>query len=394
MNASTMIRWLMFAACIGLICLRPDDARALDDGLAIESADERFGVRVGGRVHADYAHVDSDRESGDRSGSEWRRARLFIAGRLFRDVRFRYEHDFTSDQNAQIKDAYIGYHGFERMRLRVGNLVQPVSLEQMTGSNATVFMERALPNALVRGYSLGVLGETWREAAGADWYAAAGVFEGRVQGREHGESQGWALAGRVAWSAQLDRGSRLHVGLSAEHRTPPGDDRVRFGALPEVHLSTRRLLSTGTLSDVDRTVTAGLELALTHGPLLLQGEYLQTSVARHGRENVRFQGGYVLAAWLINGTRRGYNPRSATFDPIRASGRWGTWEVAARYSVLDLQDGPITGGEERNWTLGLNVHVNDHLRLMANWVEAEAVPASSGRDARLSALQARVQIQF
>lgn len=57
-------------------------------------------------------------------------------------------------------------------------------------SNATTFMERGLPNALVAGYSLGLLAKTW----GEDWTAALGGFEGRIRGREEEVDQGLGLA--------------------------------------------------------------------------------------------------------------------------------------------------------------------------------------------------------
>ena len=36
-------------------------------------------------------------------------------------------------------------------------------------------------------------------------------------------------------------------------------------------------------------------------------------------------------------------------------GGWGTWELAARYSSLDLTDGPVDGGDLDVYTLGLNL---------------------------------------
>ncbi len=63
-------------------------------------------------------------------------------------------------------------------------------------------------------------------------------------------------------------------------------------------------------------------------------------------------------------------------------------------SLLNLQDAPITGGEERNWTLGLNWYVNRNTRLMLNWVDAKADPNGDGQVERLEALQARFQFHF
>jgi phosphate-selective porin OprO/OprP len=44
--------------------------------------------------------------------------------------------------------------------------------------------------------------------------------------------------------------------------------------------------------------------------------------------------------------------------------------VAARLSYLDLNDGPIRGGEELNFTAGLNWYLRPNLRVMVNYIRA------------------------
>jgi phosphate-selective porin OprO/OprP len=78
------------------------------------------------------------------------------------------------------------------------------------------------------------------------------------------------------------------------------------------------------------------------------------------------------------------NPRIITpFDP--ASGNWGGWELAARYSDLDLNwhegaagttcIGPllgcVRGGEERIWTVGLNWYFNNNILLRFNYLNID-----------------------
>jgi len=52
------------------------------------------------------------------------------------------------------------------------------------------------------------------------------------------------------------------------------------------------------------------------------------------------------------------------------NGGWGAWQVAARYSHLDLDDHNIRGGNEDNITLGVNWHWNPNVRVMLNYVMA------------------------
>jgi phosphate-selective porin OprO and OprP len=377
--------------CLAVVaCARPAGAADWEDWLQYRSPDERFSIRLGGRLQLDAARIEGDSLPSAQTEEEIRRGRLSLSGKAFGDWRFRYEQDFASDEDTQIKDAWIGYRGLDRFSIRAGNQQEPVSLEELTSSNAITFMERTLPNALVSGYYLGLLAQTW----GDDWTTALGLFEGRIRGREDDVDQGWGLAGRAVYAPVNAAGQRLHAGLSVEYREPPGNRRIAFSTLPEIDLAERRLLSTGTLSDVDHTLTSGIELAGIWGPWSLQGEYLRTDVRRTPREDVAFRGWYLFGSWFVAGGQRAYDPKSGIFVPVRPTGQWGALELAARYSTLNLDDGPITGGTGRNWTLGLNWYINYHTRIMVNWVDAQADPNRDGDRESIQAIQSRFQFFF
>jgi phosphate-selective porin OprO/OprP len=84
-----------------------------------------------------------------------------------------------------------------------------------------------------------------------------------------------------------------------------------------------------------------------------------------------FSGYYIYGSWFITGESRAY--KGGKFARTKAS---NAWEVALRYSSIDLEDGDIGGGEEENWTVGLNYYVNPYLRFMLNYVAASADDAS------------------
>jgi phosphate-selective porin OprO/OprP len=86
----------------------------------------------------------------------------------------------------------------------------------------------------------------------------------------------------------------------------------------------------------------------------------------------------------------------------------GAWELAARYSVLNLNfdegaaglvppaDG-IRGGEQRIWTAGLNWYPNNAIRFMLDYQHTDANRLSStgsSLDGRLDAVSLRAQIAF
>ncbi|HIF91885.1 MAG TPA: hypothetical protein EYQ60_01965 [Myxococcales bacterium] len=53
---------------------------------------------------------------------------------------------------------------------------------------------------------------------------------------------------------------------------------------------------------------------------------------------------------------------------IPKKGHWGAWELAARFSLLDLDDGVVRGGQLRDITAGINWHLYSNFRWMLNYV--------------------------
>jgi phosphate-selective porin OprO/OprP len=89
------------------------------------------------------------------------------------------------------------------------------------------------------------------------------------------------------------------------------------------------------------------------------GEYFRQDVDAPSLGNPIFGGYYLSANWILTGQMRPYNRRSAIIDrvPISQSvtqGGIGSWEVAIRWSSLDLTDGAIEGGEMDIFSLGVN----------------------------------------
>jgi len=364
-----------------------DEEFSLKDALSMHSEVKRFSLRFGGRLHADAAWFDGndkDALNNDSRDSEIRRARLFASGRMFDDWRYRFEYDFAADQDFRIKDAWIGYSGFKSVTIRAGNVQEPFSLETMTSSNNITFMERALPYAFVQDYKLGGLVNTY----GDNWSAAAGVFDGNIQ---NGSKDGWGVAGRVTGAPVRNQGRLLHIGAAVEYRVP---DQVRFGSRPEAHLADR-LVSTGTLHDVNSTLSTGLEAAVVIGSFSLQSEYINVAVERgNQRSDPSFDGWYVYASWFPTGENRRYNAKKGAFSQIKPKSKYGALELAARYSEVDLEDENITGGEEHDTTVGVNWYLNRNVRLMANYVWVNADPDSAGGSADANIFEMRAQVIF
>jgi phosphate-selective porin OprO and OprP len=159
-----------------------------------------------------------------------------------------------------------------------------------------------------------------------------------------------------------------------------------------------RLIDTGTIGDVKDTTKFGLEFAYQAGPFSVEAEYFNVDVNRSAGEEPSFSGYHVQASYVLTGESRGY--RGGVFRGVSPSGPRGAWEVAARFSSVDLVDSGFTGGEQENLTLGLNYYASANVRFMVNYIfidvkDSTAVPngVTVGSD-KPNVLLARVQYHF
>ena len=209
---------------------------------------------------------------------------------------------------------------------------------------------------------------------GKSWGLSGGLFADAVGDDPKDEgNEGWGIALRGTWA--LLRGDRrsLHLGAAGERREPDSSGEVRYRAGPESHLTSVYLVNTGKIDAVDNTLTMGLEAALVEGPFSLQGEYIQARVQRDGgMPELNFDGWYIFGSWLLTGESRPYSVSDGAFDRIIPRGEGGAWELALRYSTIDLNDRDILGGEANSTTLGLNWYVNPRIRFMTNYIRVES----------------------
>ena len=141
-----------------------------------------------------------------------------------------------------------------------------------------------------------------------------------------------------------------------------------------------------------------------NGRLAAQGEYTGVSVRRRGDSDLSFGGWYVQAGYFLTGEQRNYDRQSGKYKRITpkamvGDGGIGAWEIAARYSEMDLSSKDVRGGKERNVTLGLNWWLNRSLMLRFNYVYANPDPTSDeivvgGRDEKINIFEGRAQVVF
>jgi phosphate-selective porin OprO/OprP len=382
--------------------------------LEFKDEESQFSMQIGGRLHLDAASMRQDRalrrEFGrEDDGAEFRRAEIEVEGVLYRDMFYRTEFDFGGDGGeVKFKDVYVGVDGVPYAgRIMVGHIKEPIAMELLASSNNTQFMERSLASALAPGYNLGILASNTLAGQRMTWALGAFLETDDVPSDDDtGEGQGHAVTGRLTALPWYEDGGRrlFHLGAAYSLRSPD-EKTFSYRARPEVHLALPYLdagrYAGYSLADAraDEVRVLGLEAAASVGPVSLQGEYLRSEVDTRLGRNLTFDGWYVEASWLLTGEHRPYSRDRGIFGrPVPANNfdldgsGWGAWQVALRYSELDLDDGLVRGGSAENVTLGLNGYLNPAVRIMVNYVISDIERALD--EGQVDILQGRVQFDF
>jgi phosphate-selective porin OprO/OprP len=358
-------------------------------------------IRPSGRLQFDGARYFPDIKH-LVSGTEFRRLRLALGGDLAPRFHYLIEIDFA-DNEVQVRDAWLSYDLSPHVRLQAGQFKEPLSLDQLTPSLDISFMERSLMDGLVPGRNLGIaLRGNHRRFTGM--LGGFGQNAGSIGEPDFDNSEAVSLTARATVAPILRERRLLHLGAAARWRTPNAqadDERnISFTAFDETHVDRTLFYDTGDIPFTDWYGQFGLEGALIYGSLLVQGEALATQVSRDTVPDPSFGGGYVFLSVLPTGEARVYDARNGVLGwitPPRHS--WGALELLVRFSTIDLNDSPITGGAGHNWTLAANWYVKRHVKMMINYVitDHDALATGDGQFAapdNFRVLQARLQYFF
>ena len=388
-----------------------------NNGIEVKRNDDAFKVKLGGRIQFDWGAISPDsalknnEENGiygdnalKGSGVEFRRVRLYIDGTLWEDYVFKAQYDFAGG-DVGFKDVYLGIKNIPIAgTLLVGQMHEPFSLEELTSSNYITFMERSLPTgAFSPSRQSGIRVNNTLLDRRMTW--ALGAFYGDTD--DDGDSNfdditNIDLTMRVTGlPIYSDNGRRLlHLGLGYSHQfRDEGDTSVRYRNRPESHLTDVRLVDTGNI-DLGSAKLLNPELAFVWGPFSLQGEYYWTKVSSDMANDPAFQGAYLYGSWFVTGEHRAYSTSSGKFDRIKpksnflGGGGLGAWELAARWSWLDLTDKLVEGGEENNFTFGVNWYLNPNYRMMFNYIYADAKDRIDAEDGSANIFQMRFQVDY
>jgi phosphate-selective porin OprO/OprP len=419
----------------------------------ISSADGRntFSPRI--MVQGDFASFSKNSVAGmpiKDTGENFRRAWIGAQGKFAGDFAYRFIYDFggtNGDESYQaflsktgaltstgagtgphIQSAWVSYKGFlDPFTFQIGAGPPPSNLGDATGADDLIFNERSSPAQISR--SLG--GDDGRESVGffgnGGWWYGSAFLTGDTVGKgallAPSSSQG-AFVGRVAFFPFYDPATNFNVHIGANYTDvfSPQESTssssvtttgITFSDRPELRVDNFTLLNTSAINATS-AYSAGVEGAISWGPVLVQGENFWYGASRHapaaGVTNPNFSGWYVDASWVLTGEFHKYNPATASytrpspaygFDP--SAGDWGAWEIAGRYSDTDLNYhltsatvlDRVFGGEQKIWTAALNFYPNDILKFGLEYEDVDADHVGKlVNSAKFDVISFRTQISF
>jgi phosphate-selective porin OprO/OprP len=369
------------------------------------------------------------------SGANLRRVFLGLQGKVFNDWSYYFLYDFggaSTETQGHIMYAYLQYDGLAPWAFRVGAYAPPVNIEDSTASSDLMFFERNSPSNLQRNIAgaegrdaisimyigdrlFGALSLSGNKVSdGAKALAAAGAtavpnFDEQV-----------SLLGRLSYLPISTDEAHWLVGVNGTYviklpdlarsgaaslSTTPGAaaaHTVSLGDLPEIAIDSNgiNLVTTGALG-ADHVSQWGVETAGNFRNFYGQAGYYSYAVHRTPQaytvfsnagvsapavvqpSSNTFSGWYIQGSWILTGESKTYSKATSSFGaPVPAKpfslkdGGWGAFEVAARFSDLNLNShtmdsanvitdwtatkqsytyyNTVRGGDQRILTLALN----------------------------------------
>lgn len=387
---------LRLIALIGLAAAATAQAGEVkldSNGFNASSDDGLYTFGIHGRVQWDGAWFDNDDRGSDNiSGTELRRVRLAVSGKL---ADWGYLADFDFAGNEVTGQTIALSHALWGGTVAIGQVKPFMSLEYTTDDLWASMQERAwIADTMGPGYRYG-----------AQWIAGSGhfVYGANLYNEANTDSDknnGIGGGGRVVWLPLARDQGVLHLGVDVmRDQFGRGPDDVYTGYSNSVrlagHMSDK---SKYTLIDFDDGAQVDVnkyigEFAYSRGPFYVQSEYGHADYDADGQD-ADLDTGYATVGWFITGQTRGYDYKKARFTRPDNIGEYGAWEVALRYDTARGQqvDSDIKATAT---TLGVNWYATRNVLFRLDLVHSEAKDRLTNTTLdKTNAVTARAQIAF
>lgn len=308
-----------------------------------------------------------------------RRAKLRYARGFGDNWQAKLTANYTKGGGLELDDNYLVYSGWKTALLMFGLMDPPFSLESSSSSSAITFMERSLATDALSERQSG--GLTFLKRTPNQILNGMLVFLNPKEDdlRQSGQA---VILHYVYSPIDVAGKDNIHVGGSFSYRQNTQESSTQFRSRPEVATVDDYFVDTGTISGADKVLRASFEASRVSGRFSWQTEVLTTKVQRQNMDKVSFWGAYLYASWFLTDDSRNYDPGTGKFVDVKPQAPmfnggwrggwgdgWGAFELAGRFSYVDLTSADIKGGRQSNVSLGLNWYLNQNVRLMTDLVK-------------------------
>jgi len=362
---------------------KPKVTAGFNNGFYLETADKESIIRIRGRFHGDFKAYLGDNPGHDSFFV--RRARLALAGRLFKYYAFRIEEEFAN--GPKLNDAFINVQYYKPAQFIFGQFKVPFSMEEMHSDNWIDFMERSIANKIAPSRDIGMM---FHGPISDDrLYYQVGYFNGYKKNAVDVDD-GKDLSGRVVVSPFLKSGINAFKGLRLGGSFTYGNENLtasqwwNSGKWNTAAGTTYMAMDNNVIQSGRRT-RGGLELYWDWGSTKLQSEYMIVKLdgLENGthKSNYNIWGGYVLLSHCLTGEkfvfRDGKPGRIRPLRPFRLNGPgWGAWQIGARLEFVKGDQGLLDQGfvnpaqytnRAAGFTVGINWYPVSMVRFMLNY---------------------------
>jgi len=371
-------------------------------------------VRLTGLLQADAGYFSQDAVNTATVGSlqdvfGFRRARLAAFGDVSPAVSYIIEMDFAGPGRPSFKDVWTELHGIPVLgNVRIGYWRMPFGMDELTSVRELTFLERSLAFAFAPFRQVGIGFADTNATQTVTWEAAGFRFPSDFFGDFQGD-RGYGFAGRLTALPVYDDNGRRGIHLGADYSyINPGSGAAEFGTPPEFEgpfvgtagnlASVPNFIDTGAVSASHYhllNVEAGGVLGSWYG----QSELRYAIVSESSGRTSTLPALYVQSGYFLTGEVRPYNKVAGVFGrvrPLRCFGEdcgLGAFEIAARYSYMDLNGQDFEGGRLNDLTVGLNWYLNQFTKVQLNYIRAFLNnPVHGASEASVYAM--RVQADF
>jgi len=285
---------------------------------------------------------------------------------------------------------------FKNSVMSIGKQKEPISGERVQSLLFNHMQERsAAADAMLPSRNVGIVWNGSSPEKYSSW--GVGVFNDWFDAGQDFKESATQYAGRLTLAPlhTADDSSLVHLGLG--YRYSNAKEGFRFLTEPEFNQSPvfvdTAFGQDSAMLPADNLETWNAEFSWRRGPLWLASEYTRTNVKSPEYGSPTFSGYWIGLSWILTGEMRAYNKKSGVFGGVPVSrsvyqnGK-GAWELTARWSNVDLNDGRIEGGDMDIASLGLNWWLTPFFGINMNyryiWNTRNGVQdSSSGLNSRL-----------